>query len=261
MSQRRSSNDNRYMTRSQKAHFIEPNYVTESKAKGKMTEAPTDDKKLPKMASRKRKLDESTSIQPSALSVKRPEKPSAPSKPSPPKKPRGTMVAARHGAYGKADSLHQVSPPRKKQKKKTDLSSETDNEEKRLRVFRKKAPLSYLEKLERATSQRMFVIDRSRGGTDDVPEETIDMAGTTGNIYSITISQVPKCTCPDNQKGNQCKHIVYVGRNQIFCTAAVADCVSAGPSQCPQSSRASSIPARLPLIRKPTERTQPLPMH
>ncbi len=36
------------------------------------------------------------------------------------------------------------------------------------------------------------------------------MAGTTGNIYSITINQVPSCTCPDNQKGNQCKHIVYV---------------------------------------------------
>lgn len=57
---------------------------------------------------------------------------------------------------------------------------------------------------------RMFVIDRTRGGTDELPEETIDMAGTTGNIYNITIGQVPSCTCPDHQKGNQCKHIVYV---------------------------------------------------
>lgn len=56
----------------------------------------------------------------------------------------------------------------------------------------------------------MFVIDRTRGGTDEIPEETIDMAGTTGNIYNITISQLPSCTCPDNQKSNQCKHIVYV---------------------------------------------------
>ena len=56
----------------------------------------------------------------------------------------------------------------------------------------------------------MFVIDRARGGTDAIPEETIDMAGTTGNIYSITISQVPSCTCPDSRKGNQCKHVVYV---------------------------------------------------
>ena len=59
-------------------------------------------------------------------------------------------------------------------------------------------------------SRRMFLIDRTRGGSEDIPEETIDMAGTTGNIYSITISQLPSCTCPDNRKGNQCKHIVYV---------------------------------------------------
>ena len=91
----------------------------------------------------------------------------------------------------------------------------------------------------------MFVIDRTRGGTEDAPEETIDvsptlvlcllfrncsvvrlgkadtkihqMAGTTGNIYTITISQIPQCTCPDNRKGNQCKHIVYV----CICLALV----------------------------------------
>ena len=62
----------------------------------------------------------------------------------------------------------------------------------------------------------MFVIDRTRGGTEDIPEETIEMAGTTGNIYSITISQLPSCTCPDNRKGNQCKHIVYVGHPQVI---------------------------------------------
>ena len=57
---------------------------------------------------------------------------------------------------------------------------------------------------------RMFVIDRTRGGTQETPEETIDLAGTTGNVYSITICQLPSCTCPDSLKGNQCKHIVYV---------------------------------------------------
>ncbi len=122
-------------------------------------------------------------------------------------------------------------------KKKTDPPPGKDkNEEKRLRVFRKRAPQSYLEKLHRATSQRyvalpsnphvpgslryslcrMFVIDRIHGGTDDVPEETIEMAGTTGNIYHVYISHLPSCTCPDNQKGNQCKHIVYVNSTAIF---------------------------------------------
>ena len=121
------------------------------------------------------------------------------------------------------------SPPKKR---KGCLSAEKEKQgEKRLRLFRKKAPQSYLEKLARATLQRyfeiptsflslhrmlmlydrMFVLDRMRGGTHDTPEETMAMAGSTGNIYDITICQVPRCTCPDNQKGNQCKHIVYVG--------------------------------------------------
>ena len=82
------------------------------------------------------------------------------------------------------------------------------DEEKRLRRHRSYAPSSYLEKLQRATTQRMFVIDRARD--DQALEETVIMAGSTGNIYSLIIGLVPSCTCPDNQKGNQCKHIIYV---------------------------------------------------
>lgn len=61
----------------------------------------------------------------------------------------------------------------------------------------------------------MFVVNRTRGGTETIPSETVEMAGTTGNIYSITIDLEPHCTCPDNQKGNQCKHIVYVLHNVL----------------------------------------------
>jgi uncharacterized Zn finger protein len=86
------------------------------------------------------------------------------------------------------------------------------NKEKRLRVFRKKAPQSYLERLDRVRSQRMFLIDRNRNlsadGTHE--EEVFDIAGTTGNIYQVTITKQPHCTCPDSGKGNQCKHIIYV---------------------------------------------------
>lgn len=56
----------------------------------------------------------------------------------------------------------------------------------------------------------MFVIDRSRGGTDSDLEETVEIAGTTGNVYSVNIARVPSCTCPHAKKGNQCKHIIYV---------------------------------------------------
>lgn len=56
----------------------------------------------------------------------------------------------------------------------------------------------------------MFVVSRSRVGTGEVPEEVIEIAGSTGNMYSVHIGLSPSCTCPDHQKGNQCKHIIYV---------------------------------------------------
>lgn len=56
----------------------------------------------------------------------------------------------------------------------------------------------------------MFVVDRTRVGTDEIPGEKVDIVGTTGNIYTITIGKAPSCSCPDARKGNQCKHIIYV---------------------------------------------------
>ena len=192
---------NRYsgITRSSKAQSNATGDINKSTAEGKAGRGSV------KLPTRKRKLNEPTQMQSPMSSIKPPGKPQAPPKPS---KPGAMSIVPSYGSYGKIENADHASSPPKKQK--TDSPSKKKDEEKRLRVFRKKAPLSYLEKLQRATSQRMFVIDRSRGGTEDVPEETIDMAGTTGNIYSITIAQLPNCTCPDNQKGNQCKHIVYV---------------------------------------------------
>lgn len=203
---------NRYsgITRSSKAGSHALTFPSELEAKGKMTDVPAENEKPARPSYRKRKMDDSTPAQTSSSSMKRPLKPEAPSKPAQPRKPRGVNAALQQDGYGPLDDTISGSPPSKKRKTKSEAFDMPEDEEKRLRVFRKKAPLSYLEKLERATSQRMFVVHRTRGGTEDVPEETIDMAGTTGNIYSITIAQSPKCTCPDNKKGNQCKHIVYV---------------------------------------------------
>ncbi|KAI4088021.1 MAG: hypothetical protein LQ344_006396 [Seirophora lacunosa] len=102
----------------------------------------------------------------------------------------------------------------KKRKTATPKKANSDGE-KRLRAFRRCPPQSYLLKLERATSQRMFVVNRTLNGTAEIPSETVEMAGTTGNIYAITITLEPHCTCPDNKKGNQCKHIVYVLHNVL----------------------------------------------
>ena len=95
-------------------------------------------------------------------------------------------------------------PPKKRKKKAAD-------EEKRLRRRRDHAPLSYNEIRERALTQRMFVLDRRRDPEHpDHPVETVSLAGTTGNVYTITVDKVPSCDCPHARKGNQCKHIVYV---------------------------------------------------
>lgn len=95
-------------------------------------------------------------------------------------------------------------PPKKRKRKVAD-------EEKRLKRWREKAPLSYDEIKDRALTQRMFVLDRQRDTAHpDHPIEQVALAGTTGNVYTITIDKVPRCDCPHAKKGNQCKHIVYV---------------------------------------------------
>jgi hypothetical protein len=100
-------------------------------------------------------------------------------------------------------------------------------EEKRLRAFRTHAPQSYLERLDRVRSQRMFLIDRERkSSVDGSPEEEVfEIAGTTGNIYQVKVGKVPSCTCPDAKKGNQCKHIVYVSDLSIvdLCLSLLTD--------------------------------------
>ncbi|KAJ9601883.1 hypothetical protein H2200_013632 [Cladophialophora chaetospira] len=83
------------------------------------------------------------------------------------------------------------------------------HEEKRLRRVRTKPPASFLTKLERAQTQRMIVLGRKRRDVAGAPAEDIDVVGSTGNIYTVTVSHVPSCTCPDSVKGNECKHKVY----------------------------------------------------
>lgn len=98
--------------------------------------------------------------------------------------------------------MHQEHPHKKKKEK--------EQEEKRVRRFRPKPPQSFHDVYERALSQRFYVLNRTRRGTRDCPEEHIEMTGSTGNIYNVHIGRRPSCTCPHYEKGNQCKHILYV---------------------------------------------------
>ncbi|KAG6355275.1 hypothetical protein INS49_003236 [Diaporthe citri] len=98
---------------------------------------------------------------------------------------------------------------KKKAKKPKDPSTADPPAEKRLRRFRPKAPSSFHAVYERATTQRFFLLSRTRSGTADCPEELFELTGSTGNIYRVHIQKQPTCSCPHGTAGNQCKHIVW----------------------------------------------------
>ncbi|KAI9734761.1 MAG: hypothetical protein M1818_006748 [Claussenomyces sp. TS43310] len=137
--------------------------------------------------------------------------------------------------------------------------------EKRLRAFRKHAPRTFLERLDRVRTQRMYLIDRTRRMSADGThqEEVFDIAGTTGNIYSVNITKAPSCTCPDNVKGNQCKHIVYVLVHvlktpehlsyQLAFLSTELQTIFAGAPTTPQSLGRTSATASAPGKRRPVE--------
>jgi hypothetical protein len=110
----------------------------------------------------------------------------------------------------KADELpsEDVSCETKNEKKVK--KQKIEKEEKRVRRFRPHPPQSFREIYDRALSQRFYVLNRVRGGTQDCPEEDVEMTGSTGNIYNVHVGKQPRCTCPHNEKGHQCKHILYV---------------------------------------------------
>ncbi|KAM0808389.1 hypothetical protein AB5N19_08732 [Seiridium cardinale] len=96
------------------------------------------------------------------------------------------------------------------EKPKKPRKQKGDNKEKRIRRFRPKAPLAFNDVYQRAISQRFYILDRIRSGTAQCPEETVELTGSTGNIYSVHIAHQSTCTCPHANAGNQCKHVIYV---------------------------------------------------
>ncbi|KAM0715668.1 hypothetical protein Q7P37_009166 [Cladosporium fusiforme] len=95
--------------------------------------------------------------------------------------------------------------------------------EKRLKTHVPHATDSYNKFLDRARTQRMFVLSRIQGTEEDChandeacPFHEVKLAGTTGNVYTVIISHLPTCNCPNTSfkradSGEAlCKHILYV---------------------------------------------------
>ncbi|KAJ6468239.1 hypothetical protein C8R45DRAFT_1018007 [Mycena sanguinolenta] len=80
--------------------------------------------------------------------------------------------------------------------------------EKRGAMFKKKCPQNIMDRVERVMTQRFFMVDRQR--IEGELKEEFKVLGSTGNIYTVTIQHKPSCDCPDAQKGNHCKHILFI---------------------------------------------------
>ncbi|KAI8851364.1 hypothetical protein BC829DRAFT_431324 [Chytridium lagenaria] len=63
------------------------------------------------------------------------------------------------------------------------------------------------DRISRALSQRMFLVKREKTSQTS---ENFSVLGSTGNVYIVEIKSRPSCTCPDSNKGNLCKHILFV---------------------------------------------------
>ena len=62
--------------------------------------------------------------------------------------------------------------------------------------------------MERVFAQRFYLINRER--EDGALSEVFKVLGSTGNLYTVTITNLPTCDCPDALKGNHCKHLLFV---------------------------------------------------
>ncbi|GMH34383.1 hypothetical protein BSKO_02217 [Bryopsis sp. KO-2023] len=73
------------------------------------------------------------------------------------------------------------------------------------------------QRIERAlpgSAHRMFLLERRRilaVGSEGGGIEEFDVLGATANVYTVTVSRHPSCTCPDFERRQlPCKHILFV---------------------------------------------------
>jgi len=65
------------------------------------------------------------------------------------------------------------------------------------------------QRKQRGATQKLFLVETLEQKNDN--ERQYVIMGSTGNVYTVTISCTPTCTCPDYKtRYNRCKHIFFV---------------------------------------------------
>jgi len=66
-------------------------------------------------------------------------------------------------------------------------------------------------RIERCYTDNIYLIESLPPDPDDETTRKFVIMGHSGNVYNVTISNYPHCTCPDYySRGNRCKHIYFV---------------------------------------------------
>ncbi|UJR21491.1 hypothetical protein I4U23_024575 [Adineta vaga] len=81
--------------------------------------------------------------------------------------------------------------------------------EKRLRRYRATMTVAIYDRIERALNQRLYLLAISKSTNEFIHRE-YKVLGQTANVYTVTVTHIPLCTCPDYAKGHLCKHIIFV---------------------------------------------------
>lgn len=102
--------------------------------------------------------------------------------------------------------------PQKRGRKKQEVIVEE-----RAARTRKRLNNDIRKRIERALSQRLYLLDQHDISTPGNLGRCFSVLGSTGNTYHVTISKFPSCTCPDFENGNLCKHILFVYLRVLRC--------------------------------------------
>ena len=66
-------------------------------------------------------------------------------------------------------------------------------------------------RIERCYTDNIYLIESLPPDPEDDTERIFVIMGHSGNVYNVTISNRPHCSCPDFYlRGNRCKHIFFV---------------------------------------------------
>jgi len=119
-------------------------------------------------------------------------------------------------------SSHGPTPNSSAKRKRAAAKMTTPAKEKRLKRYRSTCSSAVQQRISRARTQRLYLVEPPKTTTtandnDTAHAEsssTIQMEfavmGSTGNIYTVSIGNLITCSCPDHLKGNVCKHILFI---------------------------------------------------